>query len=121
MTSLMGQVAIPIPVLGAIVGNACGMFMYGIAKEYLGEHEQLVLKNYKNSFALLNITLDIQYSELLRQLEEEFAKFSTIVELAFDTNVNTAFESSVELSRFIGVEESKILKVTQDIDDFFLK
>lgn len=121
VTSLIGQVAIPIPVLGAIIGNTCGMFMYGIAKEYLDEYEQLILKSYKNDLNLLNIKLDLHYENLLKQLREEFAKFSSIVELAFDTDVNIAFQSSVELSYYVGVNESNILKHIEDIDNFFLK
>ena len=39
ISSMMGQIIIPIPVLGAIIGNATGMFMYGIAKNNLSKKE----------------------------------------------------------------------------------
>ena len=40
LSSFVGQAAIPIPVLGAIIGNAVGMFLYQIAKDTLARKEQ---------------------------------------------------------------------------------
>lgn len=120
ISSLLGQAMIPVPILGAIIGNVCGTFMYHIGKQYLGEHEALLLKNYKQGLDLLTLSLDIRYKELIQQLEKEFNKFSSLVQLAFDTDVNKAFESSIELARYVGVKEDKILKNIQEIDDFFL-
>jgi hypothetical protein len=44
ISSLLGQTIIPIPVLGALVGNAAGMFMYGIVKNHLLAEEQKMVK-----------------------------------------------------------------------------
>lgn len=37
VASLIGQTAIPIPVLGAVIGNVAGMFMYGMGKRSPGQ------------------------------------------------------------------------------------
>ena len=40
VASLLGQTLIPVPILGAIIGNVAGMFMYQIAKDHLSTKEQ---------------------------------------------------------------------------------
>ena len=120
IASLMGQVAIPVPVLGAIIGNAVGMFMYGIAKEYLVEEEQRLIASYNDSIQKLNEQLDVHYQKLIEMLKREFAKFKSIVELAFDLNVNTAFYGSVTLAQYVDCPDEMILKDKGEVDAFFL-
>lgn len=120
VSSLLGQVIIPIPVLGAIIGNAVGMFMYGLAKDFLSKHEQSIIADFNSSLEQLNQKLDKQYQQLILSLKEEFAKFSSVVTLAFDEDINKAFLASIDLANYIGVAKDKILKDERDIDNFFL-
>ena len=39
-------VLIPVPVLGAVIGNMAGMYACEISKAYLGAAEQRILKSY---------------------------------------------------------------------------
>src|SRR5699024_7902585 len=84
VASMFGQTLIPVPVLGAIIGNIAGMFMYQIAKDNLSEKEQTLIRSYQESFALLNQALDKRYHTLLAMLEKELKRFSSVLELAFD-------------------------------------
>lgn len=120
ISSLLGQVAIPVPVLGAIIGNVAGMFLYDIAKNQGLQKEQAIIAGYQSEIAALTEKLDEQYRLLLRKLEDNFKKFSSMMELAFDVDINTAFESSIQFARFNGVAEDKILKTKAEIDAFFL-
>lgn len=120
ISSLLGQVAIPIPVLGAIIGNVAGMFLYDIAKNQGLQKEQAIIAGYQSEIAALAEKLDEQYRLLLRKLEDNFKKFSSMMELAFDVDINTAFESSVQFARLNDVAEDKILKSKSEIDAFFL-
>ena len=45
--------------------------------------------------------------------------FDSLVELAFDRDVNIRFQSSVERARVIGVSEDRILHNKHEIDAFF--
>lgn len=119
LSALLGQVAIPIPVLGAIVGNAVGTILSGIVKEYLSEQEQRLIKEFTSDMDMLNQRLDKQYQELLGKLKAEFAKFASIIEFAFSENVNLAFEKSMELADFSGVNLESVLRNKEDIDRFF--
>lgn len=119
IASVLGEVAIPIPVLGAVVGNTVGMFMYGLAKEYMSNKEQELVAGFKTSMEQLNQILDIRYQKLIQRLRDELEKFTSLLEWAFDPDVNKAFAGSVQLAKFAGVSESKILKTMDDIDHFF--
>lgn len=120
VSSLIGQVAIPIPVLGAIVGNAVGMFLNGIAKDHLGKQEQALILSYTEKIEQLNRKLDAKYRQLLEELKQEFAKFTSILDLAFDLSVNIAFNGSIQLADYSGVPQEKVLRNRSDIDNFFL-
>ena len=119
IASVIGQVAIPIPVLGAVIGNAAGMFMYGIAKDYLSKHEQQLISGYNNNINSLNAQLDEQYKALIEVLRKEFTKYQSAVALAFDYDVNIAFAGSVELAYCVGCDNSKILKNKAEVDSYF--
>lgn len=120
ISSLMGQVIIPIPILGAVIGNASGMFMYGIAKNSLSKQEQNLIENFNRSIQQLNEHLDEQYRELIILLNQEFAKFKSILELALDLNVNMAFAGSIALAQYVGCEKEKILWDKQAVNAYFL-
>ena len=120
VSSLLGQVAIPIPVLGAIIGNVAGMFLYDIAKNQGLKQEQSLIAGYRAEITVLIEKLDEQNRALLRLLEANLKRFKTMLELAFNPDINTAFDSSIRFARFNGVAEEKILKTKSDIDAFFL-
>jgi len=111
---------IPIPVLGALVGNVAGEFVYGLCKQYAGEKEAIVIADYRKQMLVLNQKLDEQFRQLMMEIECVMRRFSTLEAMAFDEDFNKAFEGSVMLAREVSVEEKKILKTKADIDAFFL-
>lgn len=121
ISSLLGQMMIPIPVLGAVIGNVTGMFMYGIAKDNLSKQEQTLIADFNNTVQQLNEQLDAHYRVLIELLEQEFAKFKSVLDLAFDLDVNVAFLGSIALAQNVGCNSDKILLDRQAIDAYFLK
>ena len=120
IASVTGQILIPIPVLGAVIGNAVGMFMYGIAKNNLSKQEQALILGFNESIQKLNEQLDTHFKDIIKFIEDAFAKFKSVVELAFDLNVNIAFAGSVTLARCVGCSEEEILKDKATCDAYFL-
>ena len=120
LASLLGQTLIPIPVLGTIIGNMAGMFMYQIAKDHLSEREQVLIRNYQESFTALNKMLEEHYQQLIAQLQKELAKYTSMLELAFDRDVNIAFNGSIALADYVGVIQDRVLHSKSDIDNYFL-
>jgi hypothetical protein len=119
IASTLGQIAIPVPVLGAIIGNVAGMYMYAIAKEIGLEKEQQLIANYQAEIQSLANKLDAQYRELMTILEAQMKAFTSLLDFAFDPDVNRAFCGSIELARHTGVPEAKILKTKQDIFTYY--
>ena len=78
----LGQTFIPIPVLGAIIGNTAGMFLHDIAKEQGLAQEQDLICSYRAEIKALDQELDAQYQALMQILEANFNKFQSMVELA---------------------------------------
>lgn len=120
IASALGQTIIPIPVLGAVIGNVAGMYMYEIAKEFGLDNERKIIAQYQNQIKDLKWKLGGQYLTLINQLEKNMRKFQSLMAFSFDPDVNVAFAASVELARFNGVPENKILKSKIDIDAYFL-
>lgn len=119
VSALLGELLIPIPVVGAVIGTSVGNFMYGIVQQYCDENTKKCVQRYYDEIKELNKKLDKKYFCFVEWLEKEFNKFTTIMELAFDKNVNAAFDNSILLAQISGVEEDKILKTKTDVDNFF--
>lgn len=64
VSSLLGHVMIPIPILGAVIGNVSGMFLYGIAKNNLSEREQKLIKQWNADIEKLNKNLEVKYGSI---------------------------------------------------------
>lgn len=120
LCSIVGQTVIPIPVLGTVIGNAAGMFMYDIGKTFLSEKEQKLFERFNSEIYEYQLTLDGEYQELPNSLNEQLAKFSSLIELAFDENINMRVISSIERARFVGVPEEHILTSEDVAEQFFL-
>lgn len=119
VSSVLGQAIIPIPILGALIGNTAGMMMYGVAQSNLSKNEQMLIKKHVNDMDLLNRVLDEKYHILVELLKAEFEKFNTLVEFAFSEKVDEAFTGSIQLCKFVGVKQDKILNNKKDIDTYF--
>jgi len=120
VASVLGQMAIPIPVLGAVIGNAAGMFMYNIAKDHLSKENQNMMQSFNDDIQKQNEFLSSEYIEYVVMLDKEFAKFSSLAELAFDEDVNIAYSGSIALAEYVGCSEEQMLRTEADINAFFL-
>ncbi len=120
VSSMLGSVLIPIPILGTIIGNAAGMFMYNIALRYLDSTEQRIIHEYLLETEEYGKEIEREYSEFMSLMNEKRERFSSIVELCFDESINTRFAASVSLAQYVGVEDSLILKTHDEGDAFFL-
>lgn len=120
IASLLGEFLIPVPILGAIIGNMTGMFMYQISKDYLSSKEQALIQDYRKNFDYLNKKFEEQYKKLVSQLKREFEKYTSILEWAFNRNTKIAFNGSIALADYVGVDKKQVLRNKTDIDNYFL-
>ena len=120
ISSVAGQILIPLPVLGAVIGNIAGEFIYELCKKEGALRSQKIIENYNLEMAQLNQKLDIQLLKVIVEIQNALNKFKDLEELAFDEKINIAFTGSVNLAAEVGVSSNKILKTKDDIDNFFL-
>lgn len=116
---IIGQTAIPIPILGAVIGNAVGMIAYSIASDYLGKEEQAAIADYIARMDKLNAQLEMRYQKLLAQLKAEFEHFKSLIDFAFDLDANVAFYGSIALADEVGVPKEKTLRTPDDVTRYF--
>ncbi len=120
IASVAGQVLIPIPVLGAVIGNVAGEVIYELCKKEGSKQSQAIIAGYHQEMAELNQQLDIQLLQVILKIQKALQRFKDLEALAFDEDVNIAFAGSADLAAELGVEESKILRNKAQIDNFFL-
>lgn len=120
IASLAGQLVIPVPVLGAVIGNVAGEFIYELCKKEGSRKSQQIVIGYHQEMEQLNQQLDIQLLNVILEVQNSLKKFDDLEKLAFDVNINIAFNGSVKLAEEVGVSKEKILRTKSQIDDFFL-
>ena len=121
LSSFAGQVLIPVPILGAVIGNSIGVMMYQIAKDNLSMREQRILKQHIESIQQLSASLDREYKAYIKNLAEDMETFLKIMDAAFVVDVKDAFDGSVKLAKKCGVPAGEILDTREKISDYFTK
>ena len=119
-SSFVGQVAIPIPVLGALVGNAVGTTVYELGKDFYNKREAELLAHYAQELKALDTELDGEYAACISGLRENMSEYISLLEKAFSPNAAMAFSGSVELAVSLNVPDGEILHTLEEVDDFFL-
>ncbi|MEZ8968094.1 hypothetical protein FCV82_02210 [Vibrio breoganii] len=117
LSAAAGQTLIPIPVLGAVLGSLAGK----ICCEYFKKADQKLLAAFESRMKLFTDSLTDQERKVLDSIEAQFKKLTNLTEAAFDFDNNyQVLNLSVELAEAHGVDESKIIKSTAELDDFML-
>lgn len=120
IASLAGQVIIPIPVLGAVIGNVVGEFIYELCKKEGTKQSQKIIAGYNQEMSQLNQQLDIQLLQVVVEIQRALKHFEDLEKLAFSMDVNIAFKGSVNLAKKLGVNKKQILETKSQIDSYFL-
>ena len=120
LSSFIGQALIPVPVLGAVMGNTVGTLMYQVAKDNLTKKEQQLIKGYLKYLYELEITLDKKYKKYIDELNKGLTIYYEMLEKAFSPNYAKALEGSVALAMSFGVPSEELLKTISETDDYFL-
>ena len=120
LSSFIGQSLIPIPVLGAVIGNTAGTLLYQMAKDNLSRKEQKLIEGYLRYLHELDVVLDKKYRKYINELNEGMRRYYRMLDRAFSPNYKEALEGSIALAMSFGVPSEKLLKSLSEIDDYFL-
>ena len=120
VSSLLGQALIPIPVLGAIIGNTVGTMLYQIGKNNLAEREQKLLAGYAENQKKLDAELAAHYQQQIDMLNQELEVYMVLLNQAFAADIKKSFYGSIKLACYVGVANEEILKSKEEIDHYFM-
>jgi len=120
LASFAGQVLIPVPVLGAVIGNAVGTMIYQVCKDSLGQKESEIIEGYLQNISDLDDMLASEYQIYMDQLNGCFVTYMELLSASFDPDVEKAFEGSAVLAKAVGVPEGEVLGTYDQITSYFL-
>ena len=120
LSSFVGQALIPVPVFGAIVGNAVGSVLYQAAKNGLSEYEQGLICAYQEEQRILDERLNAQYRNYIDGISEGMTVYVDLLDRAFAPDPTAAFESSVLLAKELGVPSEQILDTRTKAISYFM-
>ena len=120
LSSFIGQALIPVPVLGAVIGNTVGTLLYQVAKDNFTKKEQKLIEGYLKYLNELEIVLDNKYRKYIDELNEGLVIYYGMLERAFSPNYAEALEGSVALAMSFGVPGEELLKSISEVDDYFM-
>jgi hypothetical protein len=120
LSSLIGQTLIPVPVLGAVIGNTIGTVMYQAARSSLSEREMALIAGYARAQRELDEALSADYAQLIAELTVSLADYFDVLERAFSPDVLIAVQGSIELASTVGVKPEDLLDGPAKARRFFL-
>ena len=120
VSSYTGQMIIPVPLVGAVIGNAVGTMIYQIAKKNLSAREQKLFEEYLISVQQLDKDLQDRYQLFVQGLSESMKQFMDILDRAFSPDIRTAFNASVDLAKEMGVPADDIIDSKEKLYEYFL-
>jgi hypothetical protein len=120
LSSFLGQALIPVPVLGAVIGNTVGMIMHSAVSSALSRREAALIEGYLGDQRELDEQLAAEHQELIDELDTSMAMCLEVLERAFSPDVEAALLGSVDLARSVGVETERILDSEEKARSYFL-
>ncbi len=120
LSAMLGQAIIPVPVLGAVIGNTVGNILYQTAKDGLARQEMEILEGYVNEIGELYERLDEEYQQYVIRLCDDLQQYYNLLNMAFYPNPSIALEGSIAFAKYMGVPDELILTNIDKIDDYFL-
>ena len=120
LSSFVGQALIPVPVLGAVIGNTVGTIMYKAVASSLSKREAELIERYLGEQRVLDGQLAAEYQELIEKLDQGMSDYLELLERAFSPDVQVALFGSVELARVLGVPTDEILDSEEKVLAYFL-
>ena len=120
LSSCVGQALIPVPVLGAVIGNTVGIIMYKTVSSSLSQREASLIAHYVGEQRALDEQLAAEYRELIETLDASMSDYLGVLERAFSPDLEVALLGSVELALELGVASEEILDSAETVLAYFL-
>lgn len=120
LASSVGQAIIPVPVLGAVIGNTVGMVMYKAVSSSLSKREAALLECYLEEQRALDERLAVEHQNLIDRLNTAMSDYIDLLDRAFSPDVKVALAGSVSLALELGVTSEEVLDSEEKTLAYFL-
>lgn len=118
----VGQIIVPIPVVGALIGSIVTTTALSLGKGILNKNEIKVIKEYEKRIDDYISGLDKKYRIEVDALLKKYNELGELQQYSFDlnTNVRLRFSYSIYMAKKAGVLEENILDSLEKTDMYFL-
>ncbi len=118
LTTAAGQILIPIPVLGAVIGSLAGKML---AEFMTGKDNQLA-ERMKAEMNVFLAKLNLAQQKVIAVINAEYDRLGKLTEAAFDLQRNQSLwlQASADLAKAYNVDEKLIITNHSELDDFIL-
>jgi len=113
-------ILLPFPLLGTIVRNAVGMWIYNIAKAVLTKAELESIKQKNMELEFLQQKLDVEYKQYLETIEKRINDYKDILSSALDDNALIAYQSAEKAAYHLGLTDQIGELSIEERDNYFL-
>lgn len=120
LSSFIGQAAIPVPVIGAVIGNTVGVLMYHAVSSSLSKREAKLIERYLEEQRILDEQLADDYQEVINRLDTMMSDYIDALGRAFSPDVEVALLGSIELALELGVTSDEVLDTEEKMVNYFL-
>lgn len=120
LSSFAGQALIPVPVLGAVIGNTVGTLVFSSVAGALDAKEAELIARHLAEQHELDERLTAEHRELLDLLGVSMAHYLDALDLAFSPDPAIALTGSVELALRLGVDPDEVLDTDEKALSYFL-
>lgn len=112
-----GQVVIPLPVVGALVGSIAGQVLASILADQVEGSSAAI----EARLAIYRAALSSKHQLALDQIKSQFDGLGDLTSVAFDVGFNAhILIASTSLARAYGVEGHRLLRTVDEVDRFIL-
>lgn len=118
-----GQVLIPIPIVGALVGTYATKIFMTISAKHLSKKSNEIKRILDREYSEAMARFNVHYQKLISEILEEYENVGGIMKIAFDFDMNNSvlnLNASIELAELHGVDKKRILRTDNDFEDYFL-
>lgn len=122
IATAVGQAAIPVPALGALVGAVAGRLLVAQVRTWATGEAERVLKDLEERVSACMAALQDAERRAVEQALEALDRLGDLTVVAFDLQKNSELllQASVALAEAHGVDSGRILRSSGDVDRYML-
>ncbi len=117
LAAAVGQILIPIPALGAVLGSIAGKML----SEFLASSDKQLAERINADMDIFIKKLDDAKRRIVSAINAEYDRLGALTKAAFDVDRNIGLlQSSINLAKAYGVKDDLIISTHSQLDDFIL-